>query len=49
MDGNLAMADQYLYETEEINNFWADVYHHMEEYQCTEKEAIDVVRKIYKF
>lgn len=48
MDGNLAMVDKIVNETESENNFWADVYYYMEENKCDEKTAIKFIGPLYK-
>jgi hypothetical protein len=48
MDGNLAMASKIVNETEDENNFWADVYHYMEKHKCDKETAINKVAEIYK-
>lgn len=48
MDGNLAMANHLVNETEDENSFWADVYHYMKENDCNEESAIEVITAQYK-
>ena len=45
MDGNY---DPIQDETEEQNNFWADVYYYMHEHKCDEKTAIKAIESIYR-
>lgn len=30
-------------ESEDTNNFWADVYYHMEEYDCNKDTAVKII------
>lgn len=48
MDGNLAMANKITEETERENNFWADVYCHIEIHACSQDEAIKKITKLYE-
>lgn len=48
MDGNLAMANHILFETEEENNFKADVYYYMQENNCDEETAIKAIEPLYR-
>ena len=47
MDGNLAMANSVIYETEEENNFKADVYYYMQEHGCDEETAVKAIAPLY--
>jgi hypothetical protein len=35
-------------QSEEESNFWADVYYYMQENNCDEKTAIQVIEPLYK-
>lgn len=48
MDGNEAMADRIVFETEEQNNFQAEVYFYMQEHGCDEKTAVKAVEPLYR-
>lgn len=38
---------RYCEETEEQNNFWADVYYYMQENKCDEETAIKAIEPLY--
>lgn len=46
MDGNLAMANHILYESEEVNEFMMAVIDYMEEHDCDEETAIKAIESL---
>ncbi|MFA1510021.1 hypothetical protein ACDN41_12395 [Priestia aryabhattai] len=47
MEGNMSMANHLMNETEEQNNFWADVYYYMEENNCDKETAMKAIEPLY--
>ena len=42
------MADSQVFETEEENNFKADIYYYMQQNNCDEKTAIKAIEPLYR-